>query len=419
VLALAGAALAAATPTPERLTRREAEQIAIKNHPAVRSADFASLAMAERPAEFSAAYYPTLSGSLTGAGAPDGSRIAAGGLNNPVIYSRVASGFSASQLLLDFGRTSRQVTTAKLQSQAAGESAKSIRADVVLEVDRAYLSALRAQAVLKVAEETLAARQLLLDQTRELQKAQIKSGLDVSFASVAVEEAKLLISAAQNERDAAYARLSTALGYASPVTFELVEEPLRIDPMTATELVEEALRNRPDLHAQELTANAAESNRSAERALRYPQVSAIAAAGLIPGRDDALRGRYGALALNIAIPVFNGGLYKARETESAMRAKEAAERVHDARNRIARDVRIALLGVTTAAERVGLTARLLEQAAEALELAQSRYDLGLSSIVELSQAQLARTSAAIQNASARYDYQTQRALLDHEVGRLP
>jgi outer membrane protein len=102
-----------------------------------------------------------------------------------------------------------------------------------------------------------------------------------------------------------------------------------------------------------------------------------------------------------------------------MRAKEAAERVHDARNRIARDVRIALLGVTTAAERVGLTARLLEQAAEALELAQSRYDLGLSSIVELSQAQLARTSAAIQNASARYDYQTQRALLDHEVGRLP
>jgi outer membrane protein len=418
-IVLLAAAAQLAAQGPQRLTRREAEEIALKNHPAIRSAEFGALAMAERPAQIASVRYPAVVGNLTGAGAPENSRLAAGGLNNPIIYSRFASGFTISQLLLDFGRTSRLLAASRSQSQAAGEFTKMTRADIVLEVDRSYLDALRAQAVLQVAEETLASRQLLLDQTTELQKAQIKSALDVSFAGVAVEEARLLIASARNQRDAAYARLANALGYSDVRSFELVDEPMRIEPLAASEQVQEALRNRPDLHARTLLAEAAGSYRAAERALRYPAVSAIASAGLIPGRDDALKSRYGALGVNVTLPFLNGGLYKAREGEAEMRAREAGEQVKELENRIGRDVRVALLGVNTAAERVGLTARLLDQASQALDLAQARYDLGLSSIVELSQAQLARTSAAIQSAEARYDYQIQRASLDRETGRTP
>jgi outer membrane protein len=72
----------------------------------------------------------------------------------------------------------------------------------------------------------------------------------------------------------------------------------------------------------------------------------------------------------------------------------------------------------TAYERVGLTAQLLDQAKLALDLSQSRYDLGLSSMIELSQAQLNLTGAQIATASAKYDYQIQRALLDYQVGAL-
>jgi len=53
-----------------------------------------------------------------------------------------------------------------------------------------------------------------------------------------------------------------------------------------------------------------------------------------------------------------------------------------------------------------------------LDLAQSRYDLGLSSIVELSQAQLNKTSAEISNVSAKYDYQIQSAVLNFQTGQL-
>ena len=83
-----------------------------------------------------------------------------------------------------------------------------------------------------------------------------------------------------------------------------------------------------------------------------------------------------------------------------------------------RDVRVAYLNAQTAFERVGLTTQLLDKAKLALDLAQSRFDLGLSSFIELSQAQLNLTSAQIANAGAKYDYQTQRALLDYQVGVL-
>ena len=81
-------------------------------------------------------------------------------------------------------------------------------------------------------------------------------------------------------------------------------------------------------------------------------------------------------------------------------------------------MRIAYLNALTASERLGLTNQLLSQAQLAMDLARGRYDLGLSSIVELSQAQLNLTSAQIATATARYDYQAQRAILDYQVGAL-
>ena len=79
---------------------------------------------------------------------------------------------------------------------------------------------------------------------------------------------------------------------------------------------------------------------------------------------------------------------------------------------------VALIGAQSAAERMGLSRQLLAQATLALDLAQARYDLGLSSIVELSQAQLARTAAEIHKINARYDYQLQRAILGFHIGEM-
>ena len=103
---------------------------------------------------------------------------------------------------------------------------------------------------------------------------------------------------------------------------------------------------------------------------------------------------------------------------AAGRTAESDQRLRNEEEAIARDVRTAWAAASTAFQRLDVTAELLRQATMALSLAQGRYDLGLASIVELTQAQLALTQAQIENLNAKYDYQSQNAALQYPVGGL-
>ena len=83
---------------------------------------------------------------------------------------------------------------------------------------------------------------------------------------------------------------------------------------------------------------------------------------------------------------------------------------------VSREVRVAYLNALSAHQRVGLAAKLLDQSAMSLDLAKTRYELGLGSIVELSQAELSLTRAELAVASARYDYLARRADLNFQLG---
>ncbi len=401
------------------LTLAEAEKLALDNNPQVTSAKFTAAAGAQIPAQFHAAFEPQMFGSLTGVGADSGSRLAAGALNNPVVYNRLGSGFSGSQLITDFGRTGNLVASAKYRAESQGELSSATRAQVLLTTDRAYYGVLRSQALLKVAQETVRARQLVADQVSLLAKSKLKSTLDVSFANVNLADAKLLLAGAQNDIRAAVVDLATAMGIPGEKAFVLAEEPLP-DPLPdkIEPLIQEALGKRPELASLRLERSAAERFAQAERALAFPSVGLVGTAGFVPAGQAVVPGRYGAVGVNVNIPVFNGGLFKARRTEAELRTKAAEQNVNDLRNRIARDVRVAYLNAETGYERVGLSQQLLDQALMGLDLAQQRYTLGLGSIVELSQAQLNVTSAQIANTSAKYDYQAQRSVLAFQVGAL-
>jgi outer membrane protein len=157
----------------------------------------------------------------------------------------------------------------------------------------------------------------------------------------------------------------------------------------------------------------------AERKLKFPTISAAASLGAIPAYAERLgNNHYAAAGLNVSIPWLNGGLYNARRAEAEFNAQANRRRLDEVGQRIARDVSVAVLAAQSAAQRMALTAQLLRQATLALDLAQARYELGLSSIVELSQAQLARTNAEIQSVGSKYDYQIQRALVAYHTGDL-
>ena len=402
-----------------RLSLKEAEQRALDGHPQVRAGRYAALAAGQSVREARSAYLPTVFGSVTGAAAPDGTRIAAGALNNPSILDRVATGVTAAQLVTDFGRTRDLVQTQTLRANAQEQDATLLRADVLLQVDRAYFDALRAQAVLRVAQQTVEARQLVVDQVSALAASNLKSGLDLSFAKVNLSQAQLLLLQAQSDVQASFAALTTAIGSSQITTYELMDEPMPAPPAEeAPALVAQALRERPDVAAERFTDQAAAKFAEAEHALWFPTIAAVGVAGVTPYRQAGLNDHYSAAGVNVTVPLSNGSLYSARHAEAAFRAQAEDEALRDLENRVTRDVTLAWLDVRTGFQRVDLTNQLFAQASDALELAQARYNLGLSSIVELTQAQLNKTEAEIGQATARYDYQARSAALRFQTGAL-
>ncbi len=402
-----------------QLTLSEAGRLAILNNPRLTSARFSAAAQHQVPVQARSAMLPNLSAAVTAVGADSGSRIAAGALNNPALYSRFGSGLILNQLVTDFGRTNNLVASAKFRAEAQDQVTETTRAGILLETARAYFGVLRAQAVFTVARQTVSARQLVSDQVTALANNKLKSGLDVSFANVNLADAQLLLVQAQNDLQSSEAQLANALGLPAQTAFSLTGESMpEALPESVDPLLQQAIQNRPELKDLRLQQNAAEWFARAEHALSYPSISIAGTAGLAPVGELPITSRYGGVGVNVTIPVFNGGLFHARQAEAELRAKAASANVNDLANRVMRDVRIAYLNAQTAFQRVGLTAQLLAQAQLGLDLAQGRYDLGLSSIVELSQAQLNLTSAQIANASARYEYQAQRVVVDYETGAL-
>ena len=403
----------------QHLTLKDAEQRAVQNHPDVRAGEYNALAAGETLREVRSAYLPTVYANFTGAQALPGSAIAAGGLNSSSVLDRFSYGFTASQLLTDFGRTPSLSASASLRVDAGQQDVTARKADVLLRTDRAYFDALRAQAVTRVAEQTVAARQIAVDQVSALASTGLKSSLDVSFAKVNLGEAQLLLLQAKNDLQASYARLSAALGTSQIMTYDLADEPMP-DPPPADNamLIMQAMHDRPDLARERTTQQSDVKFATAERNLWMPSVSLIGVGGLTPFHQIGLADRYSAVGLNISVPVTTGTSFAARRAEASFKASAQQQAVDNLQNQITRDVQIAWLDTQTAYQKLDVTNQLLAEATDALDLAQQRYDLGLSSIVELTQAQLNQTNAQIEQATARYDYQARTAALRYQVGAL-
>jgi len=414
----------AQTPQPlPTLTLQQAEALALKNHPQIQESLNEVNYANQQIVENRAARYPTVSGNATGSQGNNLSRIGAGDLSASRLFDREGQGLVARQLITDSGRTSNLIASAKLQAQATVQGSNATRYDVLLQVNRAYFGVLHAQAVVKVAQETVAARQQLSDQVTELGRNQLKSQLDVSFAEVYVSQAKLLLLQAQDAVQGELAELGRALGSDLAANYRLADEPLPPGPPgTTDQLIAEALVNRPEFAALRLERDSAYKFADAEKDLSRPTVVAEGVGGYIPYINTPTTAPipkgYEGVAVNVNIPIFNGHLFSARHEAALQHALEADQRIRDEQQILSRDVRVAWATANDAFQRIDVTAQFLRQAALALDLAKGRYDLGLSSIVELTQAQLNLTTAEIENLNAKYDYQAQTAALQYTVGLL-
>jgi outer membrane protein len=418
-------AKAQAPPPAAPLSLKAAQDLALKNHPLVAAAQNEAAAVGQMVTASRAAYYPQINADLTASQGNNYSRIGAGALVTSRLFDRFGQGLTLSQLITDSGRTPNLVASSKLQAQASTQLYTATRYDVLIAVDRAYFDTLRALATVKVAEETVKARQLLFDQVSALARHSLKSDLDVSFADVNVSDAKLLLIRAQEALQQAYAELAQALGSDQVVPYQLADESLPpAPPASAADLVTQAMGNRPEIASLMSSRDAAYKFADAEKDLKRPTVSLVGVAGFLPllspnpAGPTAIPAEYEGVAINVDFPVFNGHLFSAREEAARQRAMASDQRLRDARDRVARDVRLALASASTAYQRLDVTKQYIKEANLAMELSQGRYNLGLASIIELTQSQLNLTRAEIEDLNAKYDYQTEYAALQYAMGLL-
>ena len=405
-------AQAASTGTP--LTLAQAEAIAIKNNPQITMGKLRALVAQQHVRESRSAFLPNANLSLTGVDANPGSRLTAGFLNNPILFPRAAEGASVNQLVTDFGRTTNLLSSSEFAAKAEDQNAAATRADILLAVDQAFYNSLDTQALVRVAQETVQARQTLVDKVQALAQAKLKSDLDLSFANVELARAKLLLLEARNNFQAALAGLSAVLGYPTEQNFQLVEETGALAPPApdVQPLIQQALQQRPEIKALQFQVESAQKFGSAEHDLSRPTVNALGVVGNTPVRDDHITPNwYGAVGVNINVPIFNGFLYSARAKAADLQTEVNRQKLLDLQNSISRDVRVSWQDTNRAFERLSVTRQLRQQASLALDLAQARYNLGLGSIVEFTQAELQKTEADISDTDATYQYRlTQIAL---------
>lgn len=412
-------ASSSSSPTNQVLTLADAEARALKNQPRLLAQQFRAEAANRRITESRSGYFPQVFGNLTAVESNGDTAIAAGAVTTSSVSTRAAGGGSVVQLITDFGHTSNLVQSARFDAQAAGQDEETIRQTVLMNVQEAYFAAQAAESVRKTAQAVLDFRSVTLRQLNALAQSQLRSTLDVQFAQVMVSEAELAVVRAESTVQKAQAQLAASMGEESASNYALVDESLPPSPdAEPSGYIQQAIADRPDLKGLRLHSASASHQARAETDRNFPSVTALASGGEVPTHDSTIHREYGAVGVNINIPIFTSGLYTSRAAEARLEAKAADKDASLREVEIVQDVRMAWADARDAYLQLDVTQRLVDQANVAMRLAQARYDAGLGSIVELNQAELNQTSALITAASARFDYLRSMTAFQFALGDL-
>ena len=272
---------------------------------------------------------------------------------------------------------------------------------------------------------TVAARGDVQNLTSALTKSALKSDLDLSIASADLSESRLLELDAEDGVASASAALAAVLAAPGDTLYHAVEDhedapPPMPSPDSFPSINASAQAQRPDLQAVHFKAAADQKFATAQQLQHLPTISVLAIGGITPVASDGIfvPNWYAAGGVNLTLPLFTGFRIDAQTQEARLRQKAAEKQAQDLSETIARDVRVAILNAQTAFRRIAVADQFRKQTAQALAFARTRYKLGLSSIVELSQAQLQSTQAAVAAINARYDYLLSLRSLDYARGQL-
>ncbi len=410
---------------PLKLSLRQAETYALEHHPKIAAAAIRAAASLQGISIAQADLLPQINGNAVIAQAQNGlSRMSATpeGLVDPGIRSRQSDGLYLSQLIFDFGRTPLLVSTSRLEAKSAKERLDAAQQLVLLNVDRSYFTAQGAEALVKVSQQEVDMHQLLYQQIKALAASNLRSDLDLRLEEANFAQAKLMLVDAQGRKEEAMSDLAAAIGSEMEPNFILSDsESIPSMPISLGAVLADALSLRPDLISLRYDRDAALKRAAASKAAHLPTITGIAATGLTPYEDrssENLPHDYGMFGVNVSLPIFTGGRLTAQQKQAELQAKAIQDDLIDKETTIIQSVRNAWIQVKTSFLSISVADDFAAASNSSFELAQSRYSVGSSSIVELNQADLQRIQAEISAITVRYNYSIKTSALAYESGKL-
>ena len=408
--------------SPPQLTLQEAIQTALRIHPAIQSSEFAVQGAEARARQAEAPYYPQVGGSAI---QTNGSLRAnavirpAGSLISPN-QSDMTIGVVASQTLYDFGQTASRVDAQRSDRARFEKESLTRRAQVVLGVERAYFTVLKRKRLVEIAEQTVLERETLKRQVEILYRNQLKSKLDLGLVLVQLSDSEFLVIRARNDLAAAFADLSNAMGVEGPTAYTLEDLPVTVaSPRTVDALVGEAMDRRPELLVLKERIRTAEHRIRAAQNTNFPTIQLVGSAGdteHLSDRPHLQEGGWWGVGAAVSVPLFTGFLIQNQVAEATAQQREAQAVYRTVAQNVQLQVKDSFLEVVTLLPQIKVAEEQVKIARETLSLASQRYKLGLSSIVEVTQSEVAVTAAETRLAETQYDAKIAEARLRYAVG---
>lgn len=334
--------------------------------------------------------------------------------NAPYYYG----GLNLSQTLFDFGRTKGAIETSGAELQAAGHNLRFVEDQVYYNVRSAYFTVIAAREIVQIQKAAVNDAQRHLEQAQAFHHYGTAPGIDVTREQVALANARLALRQAQEALEIDRAELATSMGVPADHAPEPVGalEPLR-QPKSFSDLVSEAERNRADLLAQFDQVKAALGNILSAKGNLRPDISLSA---FLDFRNFTWPLVFNwSMGQLLAQSLFAGGANRAHVHAAQAQEVAARDNVESLRLQVQQQVFTALSNLKVAKEQIANAEEADRYARENLTLAEGRYKVGVGNVIELNDAEMQATSAAVQVVATRYDYQVAGAKLDFALGRGP
>jgi outer membrane protein TolC len=325
---------------------------------------------------------------------------------------------SATQSIFDFSSI-RRFQASRVGVRAAEAENSNARDQVAGQVATLYMAALAAQAHVEAAQANVDLSQAIAKLAENRKNAGTGTGIEVTRALVLSANDRQRLLVAQNERRQAQLQLMRAMGVNLDTDFELTGklEYTPAEPVTPKQALEKALSSRADLKAQQTREQNARLSYSATKFERLPSLASFADYGSSgTGFGNSVPTRTYGIALRV--PIFDGGRRDARRAESVSQFRQESIRTADLREQVELEIRLALDSLHSAEDQVGVAREGLDQAEREVAQAQRRYEAGVASSIEPTDAQTRLARARDNQISALLGYNVARINLAQATGAI-